>query len=144
MTTSKTMSMSWASDSSGEITNACDVVIGAPSAQFGGNPQWRTRLEEGSGPDADRVRAGEQHLGRVATGADAAGTDDRRVRSIASPITVFTNVSPVAPASTAARAISTMSVTFGESLANTGSASPSVSTTRVTAARVASAECANT
>ena len=69
-----------ASDSSGEITNACDVVIGAPSAHFGGNPQRRTRLEERSGPDADRVRAGEQHLGRVATAAYAAGTDDRRVR----------------------------------------------------------------
>ena len=75
-----TTSTSWGNDSSGEIANACDAVIGAPSAQFGGDPQWRTRLEEGGGPDADRVRAGEQHLGRVATTAYAAGTDDRRVR----------------------------------------------------------------
>ncbi len=55
----------------------------------------------------------------------------RRVSgSTASPITVFTSVRPVAPASTARLAIATRSVTLGESFANSGVASPIASDNR--------------
>jgi len=60
------------------------------------------------------------------------------------PSTEFTNVKPVAPASSAAPAIATMSVTLGDNFANIGAVSPIDSTTARMAERVASSECANT
>ena len=76
----------------------------------------------------------------------AARAEARRARRRVDtrPITVLTSVRPVAPASSAAPAIATRSVTFGDSFANTGAAPPSASTTACVASRVVSGACANT
>ena len=68
-----------------------------------------------------------------------------RVRaSIRRPIAVLTSVKPSAPASIAAPAIATRSVTLGDNFAKTRVLASRASTTACTTSRVAVVECANT